>query len=242
MVQRTIRNVNRIYDEIFPWRGDERAFPSCAFIMKRKRRIKESHTHMKAMSNEEIARATLGFIDEYGLDAVSFRKIGQETGMPAMTICNRFGSKENLLKAALKAMLGENTPSIHEGETWDEGMRRVAHHVRNMSLAHPKAYWLFLQVPPFESPVKEYTQSVFLTHTNQNIPEGVPYDFLSIMHSFLTGFQVAEGYINAAKATQADEHSDDLKAYSRMFGEDAFNRNLDIIIRGLAKTYGLPLG
>lgn len=112
------------------------------------------------MDNQEIAKATLAFIDEYGLEAVSFRKISQVTGMATMTICNRFGSKENLLKAALVVMLSENEPSFHPNETWDESLKRVAHHVRDMALAHPKAYWLFLQVPPFESPVKEYTLSL----------------------------------------------------------------------------------
>ncbi len=194
------------------------------------------------MDNEEIARATLEFIDEYGLDAVSFRKISQSTGMPTMTICNRFGSKENLLKAALEVMLEENKPSVHKGEPWDASLRRVAHHVRSMALTHPKAYWLFLQVPPFESPVREYTQSVFLTHADQGLPAEVPCDFLSIMHSFLSGFQIAEGYTNAALAMHIDNRPDDLEAYSRMFGEDAFDRDLDIIIFGLAKKYDLPIG
>lgn len=192
------------------------------------------------MNNEEIARATLSFIDEHGLDAVSFRKISQAIGMPTMTICNRFGSKDNLLKAALAAMLAENAPSFHSDETWDGSLRRVAHHVRDMALAHPKAYWLFLQVPPFESPVKEYTQSVFATHKDQNLPASMPYDFLSVMHSFLTGFQIAEGYTNSVLSAY-DELPGDLVEFSRMFNEQAFNRDLDIIIRGFAETYSLPL-
>lgn len=197
---------------------------------------------MTTMENEEIAQATLEFIDEHGLDAVSFRKISQATGMPTMTICNRFGSKENLLKAALSVMLEENKPSVHAGEAWDASLRRVAHHVRSMALAHPRAYWLFLQVPPFESPVREYTESVFLTHADQNLPSEVPCDFLSIMHSFLSGFQIAEGYTNAALAAHGDGGADNIVAYSRMFGEEAFDRDLDIIIYGLAKKYDLSLG
>ena len=193
-----------------------------------------------AMDNQEIAKATLAFIDEYGLEAVSFRKISQVTGMATMTICNRFGSKENLLKAALVVMLSENAPSFHPNETWDESLKRVAHHVRNMALAHPKAYWLFLQVPPFESPVKEYTQSVFATHEGQNLPKTMPYDFLSVLHSFLTGFQIAEGYANEALSSY-DELPDDLEEFSKMFNERTFNRDLEIIVRGFSAMYGLPL-
>lgn len=160
--------------------------------------------------------------------------------MATMTICNRFGSKENLLKAALVVMLSENEPSFHPNETWDESLKRVAHHVRNMALAHPKAYWLFLQVPPFESPVKEYTQSVFATHEGQNLPKTMPYDFLSVLHSFLTGFQIAEGYANKALSSY-EELPDDLEEFSKMFNERAFNRDLDIIVQGFSAMYGLPL-
>lgn len=192
------------------------------------------------MDNEGIAKATLEFIDENGLEAVSFRKISQATGMPTMTICNRFGSKENLLKAALRVMLFENELASKPGKTWDENLRRIAHHVRNMALAHPKAYWLFLQVPPFESPVREFTQAVFASHEGQGLPEPMPYAFLSVMHSFLSGFQIAEGYANAA-INDPDVSVGDIGPFAEMFNEQSFDRDLSVIIKGFADEYDLPL-
>lgn len=192
------------------------------------------------MDNEGIAKATLEFIDENGLEAVSFRKISQATGMPTMTICNRFGSKENLLKAALRVMLFENELASKPGKTWDENLRRIAHHVRNMALAHPKAYWLFLQVPPFESPVREFTQAVFASHEGQGLPESMPYAFLSVMHSFLSGFQIAEGYANAA-INDPDVSVGDIGPFAEMFNEQSFDRDLSVIIKGFAAEYDLPL-
>ena len=191
------------------------------------------------MDNAEIATATLAYIDEYGIESVSFRKMSQVTGIATMTICNRFGSKENLLRAALGVMLNETPLKTNVDESWDASLRRVAHHNRTMALAHPRAFPLFLQVPPFESPVLEYTRLVFSNHANQDLPEELPYAFLSVMHSFLTGFQMAERY-----ASLAAEHVNTTKeseAFLRAFNEDAFSRNLDIIIRGLAETYHLPL-
>lgn len=192
------------------------------------------------MDNEGIAKATLEFIDENGLEAVSFRKISQATGMPTMTICNRFGSKENLLKAALRVMLFENELASKPGKTWDENLRRIAHHVRNMALAHPKAYWLFLQVPPFESPVREFTQAVFASHEGQGLPESMPYAFLGVMHSFLSGFQIAEGYANAA-INDPDVSVGDIGPFAEMFNEQSFDRDLSVIIKGFAAEYDLPL-
>ena len=193
------------------------------------------------MDNDQIARATLAFIDENGIEAVSFRKMSQVTGMATMTICNRFKSKENLLRAALEAMLNEKPLEPNFDEPWDASLRRVAHHNRNMALAHPNAFPLFLQVPPFESPVREYTQRVFSSHVNQNLPEDLPFAFLSVMHSFLSGFQMAERYATLA-AERVDVTQDpEADAFVKAFNTDAFDRNLDIIIRGLAETYHLPL-
>lgn len=195
---------------------------------------------LRVMNNKEIAKETLAFIDMYGLEAVSFRKISQATGVPAMTICNRFGSKENLLKASLEIMLSEYPILPQEHETWDENLRRIAHCVRNMALAHPRAYWLFIQVPPFESPVREFTQSVFDSHKGQGIPDAMPYEFLSVMHSFLSGFQIAEGYANEAVRNDSNLSSN-LGAFARMFNEEAFDRDLTVIINGFAKVYDLLL-
>lgn len=193
------------------------------------------------MNNDEIAQATLRFVDENGLEAVSFRKISQFTGMPTMTICNRFGSKDQLLRAALGAMLGEIDPETTlPGETWDDTLRRVARHNRAMAIAHPRAFPLFLQVPPFESPMREYTESIFSLHQEQNIDENLPYAFLGLLHAFLTGFQMAELYTKEAERNGTT--SPDAQLFVRLYNEESFERDLNIIIAGFASTYGLPLG
>lgn len=192
------------------------------------------------MNNDEIAQATLRYVDEHGLEAVSFRKISQYTGMPTMTICNRFGSKDQLLRAALGAMLAQaGSEEPRPGETWDDTLRRVARHNRAMALEHPKAFPLFFQVPPFESPMKEYTERVFSLHQEQDIDEELPYAFLGLMHAFLTGFQMAALYTQAAEGGEGS--SPDAQLFVRLYSDEAFERDLDIIIAGFAVTYGLPL-
>lgn len=192
------------------------------------------------MNNDEIAQATLRYIDEHGLEAVSFRKISQYTGIPTMTICNRFGSKGQLLRAALGAMLAEaGSEDLRPGETWDETLRRVSRHNRAMALEHPKAFPLFFQVPPFESPMKEYTERVFSLHQGQDIDKELPYTFLGLMHAFLTGFQMAALYTEAAE--DGEDSSHDAQLFVRLYSEEAFEHDLDVIIAGFAATYGLPL-
>lgn len=191
------------------------------------------------LSNEELAQAALAFIDQEGIEALSFRKLADKTGMPTMTICNRFGSREDLLRAALSAMLDEVPIEESQDETWQEGIRRIAHLNRDMALRHPKAFMLFVLVPIFESPVYEFTNKVYGTHEEQNLPEDMPAIFLSLMHSFVSGFQLAEMYANEQKATHGDTIVRGGTSYD-IFNEESFNRNLEVVITGLQEEYDLP--
>lgn len=190
------------------------------------------------MDNRELARAALRFIDEHDLETFSFRKLSEATGVPPMTIKNRFGSKDALLRAVLAEMLDEDPLAAPVEETWDGSLRRIAHRNRDIALRHPNAFPLFLMVPAFESPMLENTQNVFSSHAGQDIPEEMPYVFLSIMHSFLSGFQLAETYSNRADHTNLDDQA---RLLAAMFTAETFDRNLDIIITGLADRYDLPL-
>ena len=153
-----------------------------------------------------------------------------------MTLCNRFGSKDALLRTALGTMLAEHPNEPIEGEAWQDSLRRVAHHHRAMALARPNTFMLFLQIPPYASPILEHTEQMFNVHLWQDLPNDMPFIFLSIMHAFLPGFQLAEGY--SAKA-DFDNLPENAKRFATLFNEKTFERNLDIIIAGLEAKYGL---
>lgn len=190
------------------------------------------------MDNSELVKAALDYIDENGLETLSFRKLSEATGVPPMTIKNRFGSKDALLRAILAEILTDNPRDIPEDDTWDESIRHVSHQLRDALNVHPKAFPLFLLFPHFESPMREHTERVFSAHASHDLSEEMPYIVLSIMHSFLTGFQLAETYSNRADHTNLDEQA---RRLAEMFTAETFDRNLDIIIAGLAAQYDLPL-
>ena len=195
-------------------------------------------------SNAEIAAQALRYIDEQGLDGFSMRKFAEYVGIPVMTISNRFGSKEALLKEALSCMLAETSIDKVSGESWSDDLRRVARMHRRMALAHPGAFPLFLSVPAYEEPMLAYTSRVFATHEGQGLPEDMPAVFLSVMHSFLSVFQLAESFENQPSEEDRAKLADPASPTSRvfpLFNEQSFERNLDIIIAGLAAQYHLPL-
>ncbi len=158
--------------------------------------------------------------------------------MPTMTIMNRFDSKYELLKATLGAMLNETEVEIIDGETWQNSLRRIAQQNRRMALKHPNAFPLFVFIPIFESPVLEFTDKVIGTHVSQDLPEELPAAFLSLMHPFLSGFQLAETYAN--KDRDREDISPDALRRFDLFNEENFKRNVEIIIEGLAVHFNLP--
>ncbi|WP_139650987.1 TetR/AcrR family transcriptional regulator [Raoultibacter phocaeensis] len=194
----------------------------------------------KSLTNEELAKAALELVDQEGVDALSFRKLCERTGVPTMTIMNRFGSKRELMKAALGVMLDETVVEPLPNETWQESLRRVARMNRAMALRHPKAFMMFVLVPIFESPVLEFTDRVFSTHENQNLPPEMPSVFLSLMHSFLPGFQLAEAYANEERSRMRENADFEATEQFDLFTEETFDRNVEIIITGLTVQYGLP--
>lgn len=201
---------------------------------------KPSNGTRKTLSNEELAGAALALVDRDGVEALSFRKLSEETGVPTMTIMNRFGSKDALLKAALGVMLDENAVEPVAGESWQESLRRIAHLNRDLALRHPKGFMLFVLVPMFESPVLEYTQRVFATHEEQGLSPEMPAIFLSLMHSFLPGFQLAEAYASQERARAHGTVAPEVLETFDLFTEETFARNLEIVIAGLQAVYGLP--
>ena len=86
----------------------------------------------------------------------------------------------------------------------------------------------------------EYTQRVFSTHEDQGLPPEMPAIFLSLMHSFLPGFQLAEAYANQERSRAGDDVDPVALEAFDLFTEETFARNLEIIITGLAETYDLP--
>ena len=68
----------------------------------------------------------------------------------------------------------------------------------------------------------------------------MPAIFLSLMHSFLPGFQLAEAYANQERAQAHGTVAPEVLETFDLFTEETFARNLEIVIAGLQTVYGLP--
>ncbi|GAB2176413.1 TetR/AcrR family transcriptional regulator [Dongia sp. agr-C8] len=114
---------------------------------KRRASPKRDGAHRKArkpayhqgLTRDGIAAAALALVDREGLDALSYRRLAEETGCEAMSLYHYYPSKAHLIDALVDRVIGtlEVPPP---GGDWIERVRKAAWNYRAMALAHPKLY------------------------------------------------------------------------------------------------------
>ena len=87
------------------------------------------------LSRERVLRAAVTFADEYGIETLSMRKLGQVVGVEAMSLYNHVANKEDLLDGMIDLVFAEiELPSAAEG--WKRAMRQRAISVRTVLARH----------------------------------------------------------------------------------------------------------
>jgi AcrR family transcriptional regulator len=92
-----------------------------------------------ALSRDGIAEAALALVDAEGVDALSFRRLGQELGCEAMSLYHYFPGKVHLIDAVIDRVFGALVVPPSGGD-WLERLRRLAWNYRAMALKHPRLY------------------------------------------------------------------------------------------------------
>lgn len=104
-----------------------------------------------ALSEQRIVAAALVYIDEFGLPGLSMRRLGSVLGVEAMALYRYVAGREALLDAVAGAMTNsmQEDAEVHEVPThgWQDFLQRLAHGVRRVALAHPKAFPLVASRP-----------------------------------------------------------------------------------------------
>ena len=89
-----------------------------------------------AYSRDQIAAAAVKIADAEGLQAVSMRRIAGELGSGATSLYRYIAKKDELLDLMSEAVLEvERLPKA--SGNWRADLRKIAYHMRAMSLRHP---------------------------------------------------------------------------------------------------------
>jgi len=104
------------------------------------------------LDRDRIIATAGAFLEDHGLAALSMRKLGAELGVEAMSLYRYVSGREELLDVLLESMIDEmyaddDVPQSPE-HGWQDYLQRLAHGVRRVALAHPKAFPLVASRPP----------------------------------------------------------------------------------------------
>lgn len=196
------------------------------------------HLHV---SRETIAQTALELVDRDGLDALSVRNLASSLGVGTMTLYGHVRTRDEIVSDVVGLLLAEVDVSERPGESWEEGLRRVAQSVRLMALRHPLAFSLVATAPVDRPPVLEYAQSLARLRQAQGIPEEQFVQTWPVVDAFLTGFLLME---TASVARAAEEGARgvaaDAPSFQRLMADvqsaQAFSAALEVVIAGLRAT------
>jgi AcrR family transcriptional regulator len=106
----------------------------------------------RPLSRERVVAAALDYIEDQGLAGLTMRRLGQQLGVEAMALYRHVPSKEDLLDGVVEALVAgieQDDDVLRRPEGgWQDFLQRLAHGVRRMALAHPKAFPLVASRPP----------------------------------------------------------------------------------------------
>jgi AcrR family transcriptional regulator len=106
----------------------------------------------RSLDRELIIDAAVTFIDEQGLPGLTMRRLGQVLGVEAMALYRYVAGKEELLDAVVERLVlrmrTDEDVLERPRDGWQDFVQRLAHGVRRVALAHPKAFPLVASRPP----------------------------------------------------------------------------------------------
>ncbi len=104
------------------------------------------------LDRNRILGAAIAFIDAEGLPGLTMRRLGSSLGVEAMSLYRYIPGREELLDGVVDTVVNEMYADEQILDSplhgWQDFLQRLAHGVRRIALAHPKAFPLVASRPP----------------------------------------------------------------------------------------------
>jgi AcrR family transcriptional regulator len=93
----------------------------------------------------------VAFIEDQGLPGLSMRRLGTVLGVEAMSLYRYVPGREQMLDAVVERIVDDMSgdPEVLDSprDGWQDFLQRLAHGIRRVALAHPKAFPLVASRP-----------------------------------------------------------------------------------------------
>jgi TetR/AcrR family tetracycline transcriptional repressor len=209
------------------------------------------------LSRDKVLDAAIAYVDEYGLPALSTRRLAAALGVEAMTLYHYVPTKaalldgmvERVLEQAAGDLVLELNPDQAQSQPWPEVVRAVATRFRAVLLAHPGVLGAMATRPVNSPGAIRILEAGLAIMTSQGVPLALAMDTLNSVMMFVIGHTLAEaGQTPGHEGTEPGPPAPDPAAYPN-FAEAVrtgagldfttrFRRTLDILIDGYAAAAG----
>ena len=112
----------------------------------------EPASERRRLSRALIIATAIEFIDTVNLTELSMRRLGSRLGVEAMSLYRYVPGRDNLLDGVVEQIIDEMYDDgdvlTEPRDGWQDFLQRIAHGIRRVALAHPKAFPLVASRPP----------------------------------------------------------------------------------------------
>ncbi|MDZ5662149.1 TetR/AcrR family transcriptional regulator C-terminal domain-containing protein [Nocardioides sp. S-58] len=166
------------------------------------------------LSRQRIVDAALDYIDAQGLPGLTMRRLGEQLGVEAMALYRYVPSKEDLLDAVVEDLVAQvradDVVLDEPRDGWQDFLQRMAHGVRRMALAHPKAFPLVAsrpaEAPWLRPPLRslEWVETFLSGLLAEGFSDDAAIDGYRAYTSFLLGHLLLEVAVHGADVGPLD--------------------------------------
>lgn len=103
------------------------------------------------LDRRRVVTGAIGYIDRHGVETLTMRRLGSALGVEAMALYRHVDGRGPLLDAVVERLIDDlfQDPRMREDpQSWEDYLQRVANAIRDLALAHPKAFPLIATTPP----------------------------------------------------------------------------------------------
>lgn len=106
---------------------------------------------VKSLSRNRILEAATTYIERFGIEALTMRRLGAYLGVEAMALYRHVAGKDHLLAGVVDKLIDDllDDPRItSEAASWEEYLFKVGLTMRDLMVDHPRAFPLIATRPP----------------------------------------------------------------------------------------------
>jgi AcrR family transcriptional regulator len=144
---------------------------------------------VKGLSRDDIVDKAFDFVDQYGLDNLSMRKLAGELGVKAMSLYNHVKNKDEVIDALVEKAM--SLVVYDETTSWQASMRNRAYALKEVLMKHDWAILPLLSrmnIGPFV--LHDFNKSIGILYQH-GFSYGECDQIISALNSYVYGYTIS---------------------------------------------------